>query len=123
MKIFSLYKGWPVLYYLFIFGIYQYSPAVQARNPFRIYQTYQNHFNQVKVSGTVSDGKGPLPGVIITIKGTTTRTTTDFDGKYSLLADPEDILVYSFMGYKTRSIPIDGRTLINTQLQEDATAL
>ena len=123
MKNFSLYKGWPVLCYLYIFGIYQYSPAVQARNPFRIFQANQNHFKQVKVSGTVSDGKAPLPGVTITIKGTTTRTITDFDGKYSLLADPEDILLYSFMGYKTRSTPVDGRSVINIQLQEDATSL
>ena len=59
------------------------------------------------VTGTVSDNSGPVPGVNIIVKGTTTGTQTDFDGNYSLDVKSSDaVLVFSFIGYKTQEIPV-----------------
>ena len=56
-------------------------------------------FAQKTVSGTVSDEAGPLPGVNILIKGTTSGTQTDFDGNYTLMASEGQTLVFSYVGY------------------------
>lgn len=74
----------------------------------------------IKVSGLVSDAKtnAPIPGVNVIIKGTTQGTITDLDGKYSLEAPDENgALVFSFIGYKTKEVPIKGRSSINVSLQ------
>ncbi len=54
------------------------------------------------ISGTVTDDTGPLPGANVIIKGTTTGTQTDFDGKYSIQANAGDVLVFSFIGMITQ---------------------
>ena len=62
----------------------------------------QISFAQTKtITGTVSDASGSLPGVSVVIKGTTTGTETDFDGKYSISAKPGDVLQFRYLGYKT----------------------
>ncbi len=76
------------------------------------------------VSGTVRDVTGPLPGANITVKGTSNGTTTDFDGNYVLTNVPPDaILIYSFVGYYTQEIGVNGRTTINVNLEVDAAEL
>ncbi len=76
------------------------------------------------VTGTVSDNMGPVPGVNIIVQGTTTGTQTDFDGNYSLDIDSSDaVLVFSFIGYGTQNIPVNGQTNINVVLAEDASQL
>ncbi|WP_370479902.1 SusC/RagA family TonB-linked outer membrane protein [Tamlana flava] len=78
----------------------------------------------VTVKGVVSDASGPLPGVNIVVKGTTTGTQTDFDGLYTLEDIASDAVVaYSFLGYQTQEISVDGRTTINVTLVEDAAQL
>jgi iron complex outermembrane receptor protein len=64
-----------------------------------------------QISGIVKDDSGPLPGVSIIIKGTTTGATTDFDGKYSINAQIGDVLVFSFVGYDTQELRISSNTL------------
>ena len=62
----------------------------------------QISFAQEKtISGTVSDETGPLPGVNVIVKGTTTGTQTDFDGKYTLRASVGDVIVFSYVGMTT----------------------
>ena len=83
-------------------------------------------FSQVRtVTGKVTEQDGePLGGVTIVVKGTTTGTTTDMDGNYSLSFDNEDaILVYSFIGYATQEVPAAGQTVINIVLAEEVTEL
>lgn len=76
------------------------------------------------VSGTVRDESGPLPGANVTVKGTSNGTTTDFDGNYTLNNVPEDaILVFSFVGYKTQEIGVNGRSTIDVNLETDASEL
>jgi TonB-dependent starch-binding outer membrane protein SusC len=73
------------------------------------------------VEGTVIDENGePLPGVSILIKGTSTGTVTDIDGKYSLeINDENAVLVFSFIGYLKKEIAIEGRTVLNVKLDPD----
>lgn len=78
---------------------------------------------QVKtISGTVtaeSDGT-PLPGVNVVIQGTTRGSQTDFDGNYTIEASNGDILVFSFMGMKTKSVTVADANTINVTLLDDA---
>lgn len=78
------------------------------------------------VSGTVTDaGSGePLPGVAVQVKGTTIGAATGADGSYSVNAPSlQDTLLISFIGYKTQTIPISGRTTINVALESSVTSL
>lgn len=81
---------------------------------------------QVKtISGTVkaeSDGT-PLPGVNVVVQGTTKGSQTDYDGKYVIEASAGDVLVFSFIGMKTKFITIANSTTINVVLAEDAESL
>ncbi len=73
---------------------------------------------QQTVSGTVTDDTGmPLPGATVSIKGTTTGKTTDFDGNYSIQANNGQTLVFSYVGYTAQEIKVSSAT-INVQLQE-----
>ncbi|SFF91858.1 iron complex outermembrane recepter protein [Salegentibacter agarivorans] len=79
---------------------------------------------QETITGTVTDGEMPLPGVNVVVKGTSNGTVTDFDGNYSLDNVPGDgILVFSFVGFAQQEISVDGRTTINATMAEDASAL
>ncbi len=76
------------------------------------------------VSGTVSDASGSaLPGVSVTVKGTTQGAITDASGKFSLQAKNNAVLVFSYIGYKAQEINIGSKTTVNASLEEDAAAL
>lgn len=72
---------------------------------------------------TSSDDQAPIPGVNILIKGTSLGTTTDANGKYSIVAGREDILQFSFIGYLNQDVTVDGQTVINVSLQFDVVKL
>ncbi|PKB17371.1 SusC/RagA family TonB-linked outer membrane protein [Flavobacterium sp. 5] len=75
------------------------------------------------VSGVVSDNAGmPLPGVSVLIKGTKNGTQSDFDGKFSIKAQPSDVLIFSYIGMKTSEKSANSTT-INVKLASDATQL
>ena len=76
-----------------------------------------------KVTGTVSDGSDALPGVSIQVKGSTTGTETDFDGKYSINANSGDVLVFNYLGYKSEERTVGSEAVINVSLLQDATSL
>lgn len=77
------------------------------------------------VSGTVSsEDDEPMPGVNVLEKGTTNGTTTDAEGKYSLsVRDGEAVLVFSFIGYVTQEVALNGRSGINITLAQDVRSL
>ena len=84
----------------------------------------QVSFAQEKtVSGTVSDSSGPLPGVSVSIKGTAKGTETDFDGKYSIKTKIGDIIVFSYLGYKSIEKQVDNNNPVNVTLEEDSNSL
>jgi len=75
------------------------------------------------VSGTVSDNTGmPLPGVSVLVKGTKTATQTDFDGKYSIKAAPNQVLIFSYIGMKAQEISASS-TSVNPKLKNDSVEL
>lgn len=78
-----------------------------------------------QISGTISDEDGqPLPGVNILIKGTTTGTTSDATGYYTLnVPDANSILVFSFIGYVSQEIPVGTQTEINVKMESDIRSL
>ncbi|MFD0861581.1 SusC/RagA family TonB-linked outer membrane protein [Sungkyunkwania multivorans] len=72
----------------------------------------------------VSDVDGvPIPGVNVVVAGTTTGTTTDFDGNYLIKAKQGDVLQFSFIGFVTQLIPIENQRTQNVILEEDTEAL
>jgi TonB-linked SusC/RagA family outer membrane protein len=77
------------------------------------------------IEGTITDaGDGsPVVGANVLIKTTTKGTITDVDGKFTLDAEPQDILVVSFIGYVTQEIPVGNRTVINVSLEASETSL
>lgn len=72
------------------------------------------------VSGVVTDASGPVAGVAVIVKGTSTGTSTDLNGAYSIRASQSDVLVYSFLGYKTQEIAVQSRNRIDVRLESDA---
>ncbi|SFC68305.1 TonB-linked outer membrane protein, SusC/RagA family [Zunongwangia mangrovi] len=81
--------------------------------------------SQELITGMVtSEGDGmPLPGVNVIIQGTSTGTVTDIDGNYSIEASENDVLVFSFLGFKQQEIQVGTQTEINVSLAEDMNAL
>ncbi|MEC5167318.1 TonB-linked SusC/RagA family outer membrane protein [Flavobacterium sp. PL11] len=76
------------------------------------------------VSGTVTDINGPLPQVNVTIKGITAGTITDLDGNFNINNIVSNtILVFSYIGYITQEIPVQGRSIINVVLTADSQQL
>jgi TonB-linked SusC/RagA family outer membrane protein len=72
-----------------------------------------------RVTGTVKDVKGePLLGVNVIARGTTNGTVTNLDGNYSLEIEANDVLVFSYIGYVSQTLPVSGNVL-NVILDED----
>lgn len=75
---------------------------------------------EISISGTVKDENGePLYGVNVLVKGTSTGVITDLEGKYHLSVPEENtVLVFSFIGYESQEIKVDGRKTINVTMRE-----
>lgn len=80
-----------------------------------------NLYGQSKsVSGVVSDGNTPMPGVYVLIKGTQTGTSTDLNGKYTLdVPNNSSILVFSFIGYLSHEELVGSNTVLNITMKEE----
>lgn len=76
-------------------------------------------FAQEKViTGTVLDEQGmPIPGVNILVRGTQRGAQTDFDGNFSISASQGEVLEFSFIGYKTKSVPVGASNTINVSME------
>ena len=75
------------------------------------------------ITGTVSDGAGPVPGVNVQVKGTKVGVQTGFDGKYSIKAKTGDVLVYSFVGMNEITRTVGATSSVNVTMQDEAKAL
>ena len=77
------------------------------------------------VNGTVKDGAGTaMPGVNVIVKNTSTGTTTDGSGAYTItLPSGSSILVISFIGYASQEIDVGTRTTVDVTMVEDVTQL
>lgn len=79
---------------------------------------------QTTVRGVVTDETGQvMPGVGIRVKGVTTSTVTDNEGRYVVNADANSVLIFSFIGYNTQEVALNGRTELNIRMQETQSQL
>ncbi len=77
-----------------------------------------------EIVGEVTDSLGtPLVGVSIQVKGTSSGTVTDVNGRFSLQVPDSAVLIVSSIGYETREVPVDGQTQLNIVLKSSATGL
>jgi TonB-dependent starch-binding outer membrane protein SusC len=77
---------------------------------------------QIVITGTVMDGEfgGGLPGANVIVKGTSTGTSTDIDGKYTIkVADESAVLVFSSIGFASQSIKVGDKRVIDLTLKKD----
>jgi len=80
-------------------------------------------FSQIRITGTVTDyqSKSVLPGVNVTIKGTTIATVSDIDGHFSIqVPDKNKVLIFSFVGYEIQEVIPANRNVINVSLKENS---
>ncbi|MDU0368818.1 TonB-dependent receptor [Hymenobacter endophyticus] len=74
----------------------------------------------ITITGRILDEKGNgLPGVNVIVKGTTTGVQTDAEGRFTLTAPENAVLLLSFVGYTTQEIPVSGRTSLSISLVPD----
>lgn len=80
---------------------------------------------EITVNGTItaSDTEEPLIGATILVKGTSTGTATDFEGKFSLTAEEDAILVISYTGYATMEVPVNGQSTLTITMEPDFASL
>ena len=79
---------------------------------------------KITVTGTVVDKTGePLIGASVLAKGTSIGTATDFDGNYRIDTESNSVLVFSYVGYDTKEVSVNGQTTINVTLDENTVML
>lgn len=83
------------------------------------------HVLAIPITGKVTDGKGqPLVGVSILEKGTVNGTVTDANGNFKLsVAEPTSVLVFTYVGFTTREVAVNGQSVVNVTLADDAKLL
>ena len=90
----------------------------------KVIANYDDTIKDGTVKGIVTDFTGTtLPGVSIIVKGTTTGTQTDFDGKFEIEAKNDKVLVFSYVGMKTLEHKVDKNNKLQVLLADDEAAL
>ncbi|WP_198536971.1 SusC/RagA family TonB-linked outer membrane protein [Salegentibacter sediminis] len=81
--------------------------------------------SNIDVSGVVTDENSglPIPTVNVVEKGTSNGVMTDFDGNFNINVAEDAVLVFSFMGYSTKEVSVQGRDYIEVTMKEEASAL
>jgi len=80
--------------------------------------TVAGYAQSYEVVGTVTDSDNqPLPGVSVSVKGTTKGTSTDFDGKYTLQVNNGEVLVFTFVGFETQQVTLSGQSTVNITMK------
>ena len=93
---------------------------------FSCHPTFSVQQPSLKVTGQVnSEGEsGGLPGASVAVKGTTTGTVTDADGRYEIeVAAADAVLIFSYIGYATQEVAVGGRRIVDIVLQPDMATL
>ena len=73
----------------------------------------------IVVKGKVSDNQGPLPGVSVKADGASAGATTDANGNFTITVADNTTLVFSYIGYVTQTLQVNGRAVINVSLEPD----
>ena len=79
----------------------------------------------IQVKGTVVSGSDdfPLPGVNVVVKGTTQGVITDLDGNFMISVPSDAVLTFTYIGFKTQEVVVNGKTTLNVVLDEDTETL
>lgn len=87
-----------------------------------LFCSWQFALAQKNITGTVTDARdgSSIPGVNVVVKGSTTGTTTDLSGKFSVQAKPDQTLQFSFIGFAGQEIAVGNQTVINVTLSPTA---
>lgn len=90
-----------------------------------LFMSNQISAQNVTLEGTIKDAAGlGLPGVNILEKGTKNAASSDFDGRYKIkLSNPKAVLSFSFIGFKTKEVAVDGKTKLDVSMSEDSNSL
>jgi len=94
--------------------------------PLTAFKPDASHFiqDEIVVRGRVTDSEGNgLTGVTVSLRGTTTGTTTDANGGYTLTVPKDGVLAFSYVGFVAREVPVNGVQVINVSMLEESTAL
>ena len=84
----------------------------------KIFKKKEPQLADLPIRGKVSDNNGPLPGVTVSEKGKSKATTTDVQGLFQLsVSGPKAILVFSYVGYKTVEVPLNGQTSLDINME------
>lgn len=78
---------------------------------------------KIRITGVVSDRAGEIAGINVLVKGTTLGTMTGSNGQYSIEALENATLVFSFIGYETKEVAVNGQKTINVTMKEDSKQL
>lgn len=91
----------------------------------RAQETSKNKATELSVSGTVTDESDkPMAGISVQVKGFGTGVMTDADGRYRIIVNkPNAVLVFSYVGFQTKELPVNNRMIVNTSLELAAKAL
>ena len=84
---------------------------------------YAEAQQEKRVTGTVTSEGEPLPGVSVQLKGASSGTITDIDGKYSIEIPTTGTLVFRFVGMRTVEQPVNNRSVINVTLESESKEL
>jgi len=75
--------------------------------------------SQTTVSGKITDNSNlALNGVNVVEKGTTNGATSDFDGNYTITVADDATLVFSYVGFDTQELPVNGQSILNVSMAE-----
>lgn len=84
---------------------------------------FAQDFSPPLITGQVTDVNGPLAGANVLLKDASQGTITDNEGHYSLRANATDTLLFTYLGYVPKAEAVNGRSIVNVVLEEDAQAL
>ncbi len=97
-------------------------PLLQARTHNQFDKNIQQQ--AISISGVVKDSQGEtLVGVSVKVKGTVSGTMTDMDGKFQLDVPSDAILEFSYVGFTTLEVPVNGQKVFDIVLRESALSL
>jgi len=110
--------------FLLFYSYTAFGACINLHRPNFFENSFSILYQQHQVRGTVTDSQGvPIPSVHVLIQNSGVGTYTDNDGSFSLNSSPTDVLVFTYLGFDTLSVPVDGQSELSIELQESVTNL
>ena len=115
MKTISFISGRRQVSYLFLLVFYISATNALAYNSMPLSATQQ----QTTITGTLTYNNMPMTGVTISVKGKNTTAISGEDGKFFIAANGTDTLIFEYLGFKTQTVALSGKTNLTVQLEEE----